>query len=364
MASSLSNYDQVLMIINLVLFYSLILLHGYARASTPPAMYVFGDSLADVGNNDHIHLSLLKANFPHNGIDYPGHKATGRFSNGKNAVDFLAENLGLASPPPYLNITSKTNKTQAFINGVNFASGGAGVLDSTNKDQCLSFNIQINYYSTVFTTLSQQLGSTEAELHLSKSIFTFLIGSNDIFAYNPSKTNLSPQQFVDSLISTLQGQLKTLYNLGARKFLFIGAGPIGCCPSQRAKSKTKDCNAVTDNLSILYNKGTASLLAEMKSSFSGFSYSFFDTSSALLQYIQNPASYGFTETKAACCGIGNMNAKLACIPLSTYCSDRKKFIFWDPYHPTEAAAGLLANTAVNGAPPLVFPVNAKQLSSL
>jgi phospholipase/lecithinase/hemolysin len=54
-----------------------------------PAVYVFGDSLADVGNNNHLQLSLLKANFPHNGVDYPGRKATGRFSNGHNFADFL-----------------------------------------------------------------------------------------------------------------------------------------------------------------------------------------------------------------------------------------------------------------------------------
>jgi phospholipase/lecithinase/hemolysin len=59
-----------------------------AAASPVPAIYVFGDSLADVGNNNHL-VTLLKADFPHNGIDYPGKKATGRFSNGKNSVDFL-----------------------------------------------------------------------------------------------------------------------------------------------------------------------------------------------------------------------------------------------------------------------------------
>lgn len=57
-------------------------------AAAVPAVYVLGDSLADVGNNNHL-LTLLKADFPHNGIDYPGGKATGRFSNGKNFPDFL-----------------------------------------------------------------------------------------------------------------------------------------------------------------------------------------------------------------------------------------------------------------------------------
>ena len=59
-----------------------------AVAASVPAVYVFGDSLADVGNNNYL-LTLLKADFAHNGMDYPRRKATGRFSNGKNSADFL-----------------------------------------------------------------------------------------------------------------------------------------------------------------------------------------------------------------------------------------------------------------------------------
>lgn len=59
-----------------------------ASSASVPAVYVLGDSLADVGNNNYL-VTLLKADFPHNGIDYPGGKATGRFSNGKNFPDFL-----------------------------------------------------------------------------------------------------------------------------------------------------------------------------------------------------------------------------------------------------------------------------------
>jgi phospholipase/lecithinase/hemolysin len=63
-------------------------LSAAAVASPVPAIYVLGDSLADVGNNNHL-PTILRADFAHNGIDYPGGKATGRFSNGKNSVDFL-----------------------------------------------------------------------------------------------------------------------------------------------------------------------------------------------------------------------------------------------------------------------------------
>uniref|UniRef100_A0A453M6J9 GDSL esterase/lipase n=1 Tax=Aegilops tauschii subsp. strangulata TaxID=200361 RepID=A0A453M6J9_AEGTS len=64
------------------------LMAAAAVAGSVPALYVFGDSLVDVGNNNHL-LTPIKADFTHNGMDYPGRKATGRFSNGKNSADFL-----------------------------------------------------------------------------------------------------------------------------------------------------------------------------------------------------------------------------------------------------------------------------------
>lgn len=65
---------------------SLSLVNGH---STPqvPCYFIFGDSLADNGNNNHL-LSQAKANFLPYGIDYPD-GPTGRFTNGRNYVDFI-----------------------------------------------------------------------------------------------------------------------------------------------------------------------------------------------------------------------------------------------------------------------------------
>ena len=56
-----------------------------------PAMYVFGDSTLDVGNNNHLEGEQVpRANKPYYGIDLPGSgKPTGRFSNGYNVADFV-----------------------------------------------------------------------------------------------------------------------------------------------------------------------------------------------------------------------------------------------------------------------------------
>jgi hypothetical protein len=68
---------------------SFILRFNFLEAQMVPAVFVFGDSLVDVGNNNYLKVSLAKADFPHNGIDFPTKKPTGRFTNGKNAADFL-----------------------------------------------------------------------------------------------------------------------------------------------------------------------------------------------------------------------------------------------------------------------------------
>ena len=67
-----------------------------------PAIIVFGDSTADVGDNNFLPGNQAKANFPHNGIDFPGGTPTGRFSNGYNSIDFLG------MPPLILFLAGKS----------------------------------------------------------------------------------------------------------------------------------------------------------------------------------------------------------------------------------------------------------------
>ena len=72
----------------LILFMSLVL--GLTCAALPDSrLFVFGDSLLDVGSNDYIPVSLAKATSPPYGIDFPGGKPTGRFGNGKIYTDFV-----------------------------------------------------------------------------------------------------------------------------------------------------------------------------------------------------------------------------------------------------------------------------------
>ena len=86
------NIEVFLAMASNFFFFFLTLLSNYLtflEAALVPAMYVFGDSLLDVGNNNYLNFSAPKANFYPNGIDFPTRNPTGRFCNGKNPSDFL-----------------------------------------------------------------------------------------------------------------------------------------------------------------------------------------------------------------------------------------------------------------------------------
>ena len=53
------------------------------------AFFVFGDSLVDNGNNNYLLTTARADAYPY-GIDYPTHRATGRFSNGLNIPDIIS----------------------------------------------------------------------------------------------------------------------------------------------------------------------------------------------------------------------------------------------------------------------------------
>lgn len=134
---------------------------GTCMAETLSANFVFGDSLVEVGNNNYI-ASLSKANYIPNGIDFG--MPTGRYTNGRTIVDILGksfliiilssytfwdffpiklklpiypyvaisgEELGLKDyTPPYL---APRTSGPLLLRGVNYASGGGGILNETGK---------------------------------------------------------------------------------------------------------------------------------------------------------------------------------------------------------------------------------------
>ncbi|XP_042947967.1 GDSL esterase/lipase At5g55050-like [Carya illinoinensis] len=356
---------------NIVFVASFFLLRfNFSEAQMVPAMFVFGDSLVDVGNNNFLDLSVAKATLPYYGIDLPTKKPAGRFTNGMNAADFLAKKVGLPTSPPYLSLVNEFSKNKmSFLTGASFASGGARILDRTDPYAFQSVHLtqQVDYFSTVYEDLYIQLGSSGAERLLSKAIFAIVIGNNDILGYFRSsdlRNETTPRQYVDSMVLTLEAKLKYLYNRGARKFVITGIATLGCCPARRSETKNEECNEEMNYWSVKYNEGLVSMLHELKSDLKDLYYSYFDSYKVLLNFIQNPAAYGFVEVKAACCGLGTLDAEIFCLPIANYCSNRSDHVFFDRVHPTEATYRIFVDHIFDGSSQYTFPMNMRQLVAI
>ncbi|KAK1366767.1 hypothetical protein POM88_042328 [Heracleum sosnowskyi] len=102
------------------------------------------DSSIDSGTNNFLG-TLARADRLSYGRDFDTHRPTGRFSNGKIPVDFLALRLGLPYIPTYLG---QTASVEDMIHGVNYASAGAGLIFTSGSE--LGQHISFTFAATTF----------------------------------------------------------------------------------------------------------------------------------------------------------------------------------------------------------------------
>ncbi|XP_024543345.1 GDSL esterase/lipase At1g71691 [Selaginella moellendorffii] len=87
-----------------------ILLRKKQMNSSVPALFAFGDSLVDAGDNAHV-------GYPY-GVDFPGGQAS-RFCNGRLLVEYIA----------YFQAGNN------ILQGANFGSAGSGILSQTHTEK-------------------------------------------------------------------------------------------------------------------------------------------------------------------------------------------------------------------------------------
>ncbi|XP_057971572.1 GDSL esterase/lipase At2g23540-like [Malania oleifera] len=340
------------------------------------ASFIFGDSLVDAGNNNYL-PTLARANMPPNGIDFSpsGGNPTGRFTNGRTIGDIIGEELGQPNyAVPFLapNCTGK-----AILSGVNYASGGGGILNQTGRIfvNRLSMEIQVDYFNITRKQFDNLMGASKArDFIMKKSIFSLSVGSND-FLNNyllsalsiGARVSESANAFVDDLIDHLKIQLTRLYELDARKFAVSNIGPIGCIPYQKMINRLSEdqCAELPNKLATQYNGRLKDLLAELNDNLHGATFVYVNVYDFVMELVSNYARYGFVTASRACCGNrGQFRGMIPCGPTSTMCSDRDKHVFWDPYHPSQAANLLFAKQLVDGDTHYISPVNLRQLRDL
>ncbi|GFQ01089.1 GDSL esterase/lipase 7 [Phtheirospermum japonicum] len=270
----------------------------------PPALYVFGDSIFDSGNNNLL-PTLAKADFSPYGIDFE-RGPTGRFTNGRTVVDFIAEFLGLPYPPPYLSVR-RVLSPGAQLRGLNFASGSCGILPETGTilGKCLNFDEQIGMFEkTVKGELARHYGnSDELSNYLAKSIFVISVGSNDYINnyidsqhYDTSK-RYTPQSYAQLLIHKLSQQFQRLYNLGARKVVMFEIGPIGCIPSTTRQFKHDgQCVEEINELALIFNDHLAPMLQNLTSTLPGSAFILGHAHWLGYDAAINPSKYGLKDS--------------------------------------------------------------------
>ncbi|CAK9150497.1 unnamed protein product [Ilex paraguariensis] len=325
-----------------------------------PALFIFGDSVFDVGNNNYIY-TIVKANFPPYGRDYVTHKPTGRFCNGKLASDFTAENLGFTSYPlPYL---SKKARGKHLLIGANFASGGSGYYEptaklyvSTTDYHTIPLSKQLEFYKEYQKKLVGIAGKANASTIISGSIYFVSGGSSDFvqnYYIDPLVYKVyTPDQFSDILIQSYAKFIQDLYGLGARKIGVSTLPPIGCLPAAITLfgDDSNNCVAKMNKAAISFNNKLNATSINLQNKLSGLNLVVLDIYQPLHDLVTKPTDYGFFEARKACCGTGLVETSILCNSESVgTCANASEYVFWDGVHPSEAANKVLSDDLlVNG----------------
>ncbi|CAK9326068.1 unnamed protein product [Citrullus colocynthis] len=336
---------------------------GGRRVEMVPAMFVFGDSLIDNGNNNNL-PSFAKANYFPYGIDFNG-GPTGRFSNGYTMVDEIAELLGLPLIPAFSQVSGAQS-----LHGVNYASAAAGILDATGRNfvSRIPFNQQIRNFENTLDEISNNVGAGKVGESIGRCIFFVGMGSNDylnnyLMPNYPTRNQYNAQQYADLLVSQYTQQLTRLYNLGGRRFAIAGLGLMGCIPSILAQSPSGRCSEEVNQLVGPFNINVKRMIKQLNTNLPGARYSYIDIEHMFQDLLLNSRFYGLSVLNRGCCGIGRNRGQITCLPFQTPCSNRDEYIFWDAFHPTEAVNIIMARKAFNGDQSVIFPFNIQQLAT-
>ncbi|XP_059665687.1 GDSL esterase/lipase At5g33370-like [Cornus florida] len=345
-----------------------------ALASVAPqaearAFFVFGDSLVDNGNNNYL-ATTARADSPPYGIDYPTHRPTGRFSNGLNIPDLISESLGSEPTLPYMSPELRGEK---LLVGANFASAGVGILNDTGIQfvNIIRISRQLEYFQQYQQRVSAMIGPVETQNLVNQALVLITLGGNDfvnnyyLVPFSARSRQYPLPEYVPFLISEYRKILSTLYEMGARRVLVTGTGPLGCVPAELAtRSRAGECAAELQEASILFNPQLEQMIMELNTEVGSDVFVAANTRQMHTNFINDPQAYGFVTSKIACCGQGPYNGLGLCTPMSNLCPNRDLYAFWDPFHPSEKANRLIVEMIMTGSSEYMNPMNLSTILAL
>ncbi|KAL6603972.1 hypothetical protein ACP70R_044333 [Stipagrostis hirtigluma subsp. patula] len=330
------------------------------------AVFNFGDSLVDAGNlvTEGIPDYLATARLPY-GQSYFGYP-TGRCSDGRLVVDFIAQELGLPLLPP-----SKA-KNASFAQGANFAITGATALD-TEFFQKRGLGKTVWNSGSLFTQVqwlrdlkpSFCRSAQECKDFFGKSLFIVgEFGGNDynapLFAGKDLK---EAYKLMPHVIQGICDGVEQLIAEGAKDLIVPGVMPSGCFPvyltmyidPKEAHGSRTGCLKRFNTFSWVHNAMLKRALEKLRARHPGVRIMYGDYFTPVIQFILQPEKFGFyKQIPRACCGAPgrgpyNFNLTAKCgEPGASACANPRTHWSWDGIHLTETAYGHIARGWLHG----------------
>ncbi|KAI5065235.1 hypothetical protein GOP47_0019930 [Adiantum capillus-veneris] len=315
------------------------------RGPSFEGMYAWGDSLTDTGNYQlSTGVDSPTAHLPYGQTFF--HYPTGRASDGRLVVDFLAKQVGLDFLLPYLGL----NNTQVNSKGrslVNLAVGGATTQNADYLNATYNISVftpysldkQLEWFSTLPISKDKDAFSKALNYFGEMGVNDYTLALENGFSIDDIIIN-----FVPNVIKSIQNALEFLIASGAKYLVLEGGFPIGCTPIY---TKFWYINATTDHygcveelqrLNDIHDKLLKELIYNLSTKYNEDAHLiFFDQLKAYAGILQHPSHYGFVNTTDPCFdtrGSTNLTNVEACSSPSTYVS-------WDGLHFTEATHNVL-----------------------
>jgi phospholipase/lecithinase/hemolysin len=293
-----------------------------ARLSSLSNLYVFGDSLTDIGNSWVVSGNALPPS---------PYYDNGRTSNGPVSPDYL---WGLFNPASPGLLPSKLGGTVYAVNGSTTGFVNFNSIRSQNPPpiQAIFTNQGAASQLSAFTTTNPSFDS-------STSLFMIWLFPNDVLGWlstakdagtvlGGSPAPADAQGLIQNGISNIATMITALAGRGATKFLVPNMADLGSAPVFRGKP----FSPLLSSLTAAFNTNLDPVLQSLDSSLPGVEITRFQTDDLFSKLVHNPGSYGFTNVTDACLNIS----------AGTICSNPDQWLFWDDIHLTTAGQRVVA----------------------
>uniref|UniRef100_A0A7N0VMC5 Uncharacterized protein n=1 Tax=Kalanchoe fedtschenkoi TaxID=63787 RepID=A0A7N0VMC5_KALFE len=343
--------------------------HGDDDDCAFPAVFNFGDSNSDTGG---VYAAFHKLPPPPNGRTF-FHRPTGRSSDGRLIIDFIAERLKM----PYFS-TYLDSFMPNFRRGANFAQGGATILPLDGEMFRLGFSpfslnlqiLQFEGFKSRIIELYQTGNSQGMEGHFPspedfpKALYTIDIGQNDLFVTILPMTDGKAKASISNVINHFSSNIEELYKLGARTFWIHNTGPLGCMPynfidypPNPEAIDAVGCIRSFNELAQAFNSQLKDRIILLRSQLRDAVLTYVDLYTAQYTLIKTASAHGFVDPLGFCCKYHDGDPRgcwekrhvngTEINPPS--CSDPSKYISWDSVHNTEAAIKWISDHILNGS---------------